>query len=228
MIEIDERARRAVESPVALPPEMATLTALASSYRRRRARRRASVLLGAAGVAVVAFVTVNSLSSDTSGLRVTATAPNTVASTTVVGSSDDHDFGLAELSDRLTREGHEVASDGTAPGSPFAPTANLLCVDSIQVRVYQYADLAARLAISAGISPDGSKITLPLEGSTNKVMLVDWIASPHFFAKGRIIVLVLGDDTRVAKALTQILGPTLSPQARDTTRINTSCKSQGH
>jgi hypothetical protein len=55
-------------------------------------------------------------------------------------------------------------------------------------------------------------------------MLVDWIASPHFFAKDRIIVLVLGDDAALVHALTRIRGPTLSPRALPGTRVKSPCE----
>lgn len=226
MIEIDERARQAIESPVAYPPEMARIAALAAGHRRRRTRLRTSLVVVVASVVVVAFVALIALPSDNSALRVTAKAPTTVSSTAI--SSRDESFAIADLRDRLAEEGHAVVADGTASGAPLASNADLLCVDGTQVRVYQYHDLAARVVVSDGISPDGSKITLPLKGSSNKVMLVGWIASPHFFAKGRVIVLVLGDDTRVREALTRILGQTLSPQAPETPQTKAPCASQGH
>jgi hypothetical protein len=214
MIEIDEYARRAVESPVAQPPEMATLTSLANRHRRRRRGVRATLALGLAGSAVAAILVLSSLPSDNSGLRVAATSPKTTTSTTNTGSSESHELTIAGLSDRLTRAGHIVAADGTASGYPFGVDAHLLCVDGIQMRVYQYADAAARASISAGIRADGSSIEVPLKGSTNRVIVEwSWVGPPHFFANGRIIVLVLQDDGKLLRDLTRILGPTVSSRA---------------
>jgi hypothetical protein len=61
--------------------------------------------------------------------------------------------------------------------------------------------------VSDTISPDGSQV-----GSSH-TFSVHWVGPPHFFADGRIIVLVLTDDTRLLAWLPGVLGPTLSPRA---------------
>jgi DNA-directed RNA polymerase specialized sigma24 family protein len=57
------------------------------------------------------------------------------------------------LRNRLMRAGYDVAPDGTTPGSLLGAVAHLLCADGIQVRVYQYADVAARVAVSGASAP---------------------------------------------------------------------------
>lgn len=66
MIDIDEYARRAVASPIAEPPEMATVTGLAMRQRRRRIIVRtasALALAGVVGLASVAFVSARDRAS---------------------------------------------------------------------------------------------------------------------------------------------------------------------
>jgi hypothetical protein len=213
MIDIDEYARRAVESPVAQPPDIATLEAIASRRRRDRRVRRSTLVVGFASVAVAAIVALSLIPSDSDKLNVTAQSP-TAVSTTVTGSFTGGDLTIASLTDRLARDGFHVTADGTAPGYPLAAVGTLLCVDGTQLRVYQYANAAARVAVSMGISPDGSRIELPSTGNaTRAIVSVDWVGPPHFFAAGRIIVLVLQDDEKVLRALSRILGPTVSPRA---------------
>jgi hypothetical protein len=214
MIEVDKYAARAIESPVAQPPEMATLVAMANRHRRGRRGRRAALVTGfiSAAVAVAVIIAFSLRPTDSGNLNVTATSP-TATSTTDTGSFVD-ELTVAGLTARLARDGFHIDTDGTAPGNPFAAVAQLLCVDGTQVRVYEYPDAAARAAFSAGISLDGSQLTLPSTGTTTRTIIVEeWVGPPHFFAGGRVIVLVLRDDDRLLRALSRILGPTISPRA---------------
>ena len=65
-----------------------------------------------------------------------------------------------------------------------------------EVQVFAYADEATAAADAAGIGPNGSP----------KTMMIHWIASPHFFRSGPVIVLYLGDDPAVIDLLTALLG----------------------
>ena len=214
MIEVEKYAARAIESPVAQPPEMATLAAIANRDRRGRRGRRAALTTGfvSAAVAVAVIVALSLLPSNSGNVNVTATSP-AATSTTGAGSFVD-ELTVAGLTAGLVRDGFQIEADGTAPGYPLASTAQLLCVDGTQVRVYGYPDAAARAAVSAGISRDGSQLTLPSTGTTTKTIIVEeWVGPPHFFAGGRVIALVLQDDDRLLRALARILGPTISPRA---------------
>jgi hypothetical protein len=227
MIEIDEYARQAVESPVAQPPEMAKLVSLANRHRRRRRGVRTTLALGLTGSAVAAILVLSSLPTDNGEMRVAATSPRTASSTTNTGPSESHEFTIADLNDRLTRAGHEVATDGTVSGYPFGVDAHLLCVDGTQMRVYQYADAAARASISAGIRADGASIEVPLKGSTNRAIVEWlWVGPPHFFANGRIIVLVMQDDDKLLRDLTHILGATISPRALPRPAAKSPCTTE--
>ena len=147
MTEIDEYARRAIDSPVVPPPEMAKLVTLAGRHRRNRRGVRATLAVGLVGSVVAAIAVFSSFPPNHSSLRVTATSPKTATSTTKIGSSESHVLTIAGLTDRLTRAGLHVAADGTAPGFPLATVEHLLCVNGTQVSVYEYADTAARLRL---------------------------------------------------------------------------------
>jgi hypothetical protein len=126
----------------------------------------------------------------------------------VVEASTRSSFSADDLGRALGDAGYDVRPDGTSSGSPLASTAQETCVSGTQVRVYEYADEAARRAVSDGISADGSGIR---RGSSHTI--VEWVGPPHFFARGRVIALVLQDDGRLLRALEQIMGPTISPDA---------------
>ena len=36
--------------------------------------------------------------------------------------------------------------------------------------------------------------------------MVDWVAPPHFFLKGRVVVIYVGSDTGIVSLLTNVLG----------------------
>lgn len=71
----------------------------------------------------------------------------------------------------------------------------------IQVGAFEYPDKPAAEAIVALIADDGSSITGITEGPIN------WPATPHFFRKGRLLVLYVGDDRPTADLLKVVLGP---------------------
>jgi hypothetical protein len=65
------------------------------------------------------------------------------------------------------------------------------------VQVFAYEDEALAAADAAAIGPDGNP----------KTMMIHWIAPPHFFRSGSVIVLYLGEDPAVIDLLTAVLGP---------------------
>jgi hypothetical protein len=185
--------------------------------RARRSRRIGAVAFAVAVVVATPVVAVALNRDGGDNPRVSTLEPSTtdsVSPTSQTVRSEKDKFTLANLTDRLTRAGHRVAFDGSTSGYPFAKTAHLLCVDGTQMRVFEYADIAARAAVSTGISADGSKLELPATGSaTRTVIIEEWVGPPHFFASGRIIVLVLQDNDALLRDLRSILGPTISPHA---------------
>ncbi len=213
MSDIDEYATRAIESPVAEPPEMTTLVRLARRHRRTRIALRTTIACGLVAVIGIGAFAISTTNRNP-GVKVVAVPQGG----TQPGNGD---FTAADLVERLTAAGEHVTSDGTAPGSPLAPTAQLLCVNNTQVRVYEYDSHASRAAVSDTISTDGSHVGNT--ASPNSTTIVEWIGPPHFFTNGRIVVLVLQDDTPLLQTLTQILGPTISPQASPNSRVTTPC-----
>jgi hypothetical protein len=65
------------------------------------------------------------------------------------------------------------------------------------VQVFEYSDATAAEAQAALVSPSGSAV-----GTTK----IHWVGPPHFFKKGRLIVLYVGDDDKVLNALEAVLG----------------------
>ena len=65
------------------------------------------------------------------------------------------------------------------------------------VQVFQYPNAAAVEAEAARVSRDGSTV-----GTTK----LHWIGPPHFYKQGRLLVLYVGDESKVLKALEAVLG----------------------
>jgi len=65
------------------------------------------------------------------------------------------------------------------------------------VQVFQYSNAAATDAQAALVSLDGSAV-----GTTK----VQWVGPPHFYKKGKLLVLYVGDNDKVLKTLEAVLG----------------------
>lgn len=73
----------------------------------------------------------------------------------------------------------------------------MIKVGGEDVQIFQYADAAATEAQAALVSPDGSAV------GTAKLQ---WIGLPHFYKKGKLLVLYVGDNDRALHALEAALG----------------------
>lgn len=102
------------------------------------------------------------------------------------------------LFDNLRAAGASVAPAGDISQPFFSVTGNAITVDGENVQVFEYADTEQAEAQAALVSPDGSSI-----GTT----MASWIAPPHFYQAGKIIVLYVGDDTTLINVLESVMGP---------------------
>jgi len=79
----------------------------------------------------------------------------------------------------------------------FSIPGRMIKVHGEDVQVFQYANPAAADAEAAPISRDGRGV------GTSKI---HWIGSPHFFKKGKLLVLYVGDSGKVLGSLEAVLG----------------------
>jgi len=77
----------------------------------------------------------------------------------------------------------------------------MIKVHGEDVQVFQYASTAAADAEATPISRDGRAV------GTRKI---HWIGSPHFFKKGKLLVLYVGDSDKVLGSLEAVLGQQLA------------------
>ena len=102
------------------------------------------------------------------------------------------------LIDSLRAAGAEVEPDGPMSQVFLSVAGQIIRVNGEDVQVYEYPDEATADADVAQIPPDGTSF---------RTVMVTWIAPPHFFRTGRLIVLYVGSNTDVLTALESVLGP---------------------
>lgn len=108
--------------------------------------------------------------------------------------------------DDLRARGAAVQEQGRG-SQPFLNGADhRLTVNGAVVDAFEYSTVVGASLDAARISRDGSTINPgvgPLGGSAT---IVDFIAPPHWFQSGRIIVLYVGRDNNVLTLLRAALG----------------------
>jgi hypothetical protein len=111
-----------------------------------------------------------------------------------------------DLAARLRRAGASVEARGAVSHFFFSVESAAFAVDDpvTRLHVFEYATREQAEAEAALVQPDGRTIA----GRTGGPALIHicWIATPHFYLSGRLIVLYTGDDARVTALLADLLG----------------------
>jgi hypothetical protein len=102
------------------------------------------------------------------------------------------------LVDHLRAAGATVVPTGTVTQPFFSVTGQVTAVNGEQVQVYEYANDDDASAEASRISPDGGTVG---------TAMVDWVAPPHFYKEGKLIVLYVGTKVSVMRILETVLGP---------------------
>lgn len=105
--------------------------------------------------------------------------------------------GLASLSQALRDAEATVETGETVEQGFFAVPGQILKVNGADVQVFEYESAEAMEADAAQVSTDGGSV-----GTS----MVTWIAPPHFFKSGRVLVLYIGEDTALLDLLRSLLG----------------------
>lgn len=99
---------------------------------------------------------------------------------------------------RNLRAAGVLAEQGESVDQPFLSVqGKIVKVYGENVQVFQYAHEAETDAQAAQVSPDGNTV-----GTTK----IHWVGPPHFFKKGKLLVLYVGDNDEVLGALKSALG----------------------
>lgn len=152
----------------------------------------------------------------TSVFKAVVNAPYLVLITTILmlvvyGTGCAGDTGkvvdYASLIDNLRKAGAIVYPGGEFPPDFLSAKRMIISVNGSNVQVWEYDDAASADAEAALISPDGFSLN-----TATKSKLVDWIAPPHFYKAGRLIVLYVGESEAVTIVLERVLGPQFAGQ----------------
>ncbi len=103
----------------------------------------------------------------------------------------------ASLIDNLRAAGVSVEPEGEVDQPFFSVKGLMIKVRGEDVQVFQYSNAAPADAQAALVSRDGSAV------GTTKLY---WIGPPHFYKKEKLLVLYIGDNDKVLKALEAVLG----------------------
>ena len=109
-----------------------------------------------------------------------------------------HAKDLKGLMSRLRAGGARVVRAGGVAQPFFSVRGRALTVNGEQVQVFEYAKAAAAEREARLVDPSGSSV-----GTS----MMSWVGPPHFYKSGRLIVLYVGGDQDVIKALESALGP---------------------
>lgn len=99
--------------------------------------------------------------------------------------------------DMLRSMGIVVTPNGEVNQEFFSLPGNSILVDGVQVQVFEFGTEEEAIRAAEDINPDGSG---------TKTMMITWIEPPHFYRKGKIIVLYLGTDAKMLSLLESALG----------------------
>jgi hypothetical protein len=97
----------------------------------------------------------------------------------------------------LRAENTTIEPQGEVEQPFFSVTGKVIALYGDRVQIFEYPGSAEAGAQAALVSPDGMTV------GTAKP---HWLGTPHFYRKDRLLVLYLGDDEKVLKALEARLG----------------------
>ncbi|MEK6222378.1 MAG: hypothetical protein N2D54_09020 [Chloroflexota bacterium] len=117
------------------------------------------------------------------------------------GGVDEASVGMSQNYDELVADlranGGKVDANGTVSQPFFVPEGQVIQIDGEDVQVFEFTNAADAQAAVETISPDGGSI-----GTT----MASWMATPHFFHAGKLIVLYVGDMPQTTASLKEVLG----------------------
>jgi len=107
----------------------------------------------------------------------------------------DHSDLIEKLRDRGAKV--ESAQEDEVAQPFFSVSGRVVKVNGEDVQVFEYASPAVAEKQAALVARDGRSVA---------TTQVTWVATPHFFRSGKLVVLYVGDGERVLKVLEAVLG----------------------
>ena len=108
------------------------------------------------------------------------------------------DFGTEEFIEALREQGVDAERGDSVEQAFFSVIGDYVNFNDESVQVFEYDSPETMESDAALVAPDGGSI-----GTS----MVTWVATPHFYKKGRILVFYIGDNAETLKLLETVLGP---------------------
>lgn len=106
-------------------------------------------------------------------------------------------FGTDEFIAALQEKGVEAEKGDSVEQAFFSVIGNYVNFNGESVQVFEYETAETMESDAVLVDADGGSI-----GTS----MVSWVATPHFYKKGRILVLYVGDDAETVEVLESVLG----------------------
>jgi hypothetical protein len=113
------------------------------------------------------------------------------------GSVSAQGYGSEEFLKELREKGVQAESGESIEQAFFSVIGTTVDLNGESVQVFEY-DSAETMESDA--------VLVDADGGTIGTSMVSWMATPHFFKKGRILVLYVGDNTETLGLLESVLG----------------------
>ena len=106
-------------------------------------------------------------------------------------------YGMAEFLQELREKGAEAESSESIEQPFFSVIGDTVQLNGESLQVFEYDSAETMESDAVLVDADGGSI-----GTS----MVSWMATPHFYKKGRILVLYVGDHTETLRLLESVLG----------------------
>jgi hypothetical protein len=115
-------------------------------------------------------------------------------------------FSYGDLLAALHAVGATVQEDGPASDILFHGAGHGLLVNGAEVAAYEYGTTLTALLDTNRVSSDGATARGGFGPFGGQAVTVDWMAPPHHFRRGRVVVSYVGSDASILRLLTSVLG----------------------
>ena len=166
-----------------------------------------AAIIAVAALMVIGVACGNGAEPTSLSDEVPTPAPPTVGGTSPTTPIVSHDGPVKDyvsLVDNLRAAGATVDPAGIYSADYFALPRQLLTVNGERVETSEFGSAEEARTVAETISADGSSI-----GTSN----YRWVALPHFYKAGRMIVLYVGCDSDVINVLQETIGPQFAGDA---------------
>ena len=113
--------------------------------------------------------------------------------------------GYDGLLSALREHGSTVEFVGPMTQPFFVPEGRVIHVDGQEVQVFEFSSAQEMETAAETISSDGSSIG---------TVMISWVAAPHIYKSGKLVVLYVGDEDGVVQVLETVLGPQIAGRNR--------------